>query len=158
MAFFSLQQGNKVYVLNKESVPHVCVGTVVSVTPPKSNPSNWQQMAVTVIANIDGVDRTFENLPSDKDMADSMTGLQLYCDREMLVGEVRRMQASSAQALADIDKHKAVVSACDGILAELCPEIAEKAAREQELEEMKAQMAEMREMFRQMLKTTDSKK
>ena len=50
--------------------------------------------------------------------------------------------------MADIDRHKAVVKACDGILCELSPEIAERTARERELAEMRAQMSEMREMLR----------
>lgn len=153
-----MQAGSKVYILNRESVPYMCVGTVVSVSQPRANPSNWQQMIVTLVAKVDGTDRTFENLPSDKDMADSMTGMQIFCDREMAVAEVKRTHNASSQIVADIDKHRAIVKACDGILRDLCPEIAEKAAREQEIEAMKAQLAEMRDMFMKVMGDAKTRK
>lgn len=149
MSFFSLQPGSPVYILNKESVPVVNVGSVISVSQPRPSQQNWQQTLVNLAVDIDGVSRSFENLPSDKEMADSMTGIQIYCNRDMILAEVSRMRKASAQIVNDIDKHKAIVKACDGILCELSPEIAEKAAREKEFKEMKAQLDEMREMFRQ---------
>ncbi len=152
MSFFSLQQGSPVYILNKESVPVVNVGSVVSVSQPRSSQQNWQQMLVNVTVDIDGVSRSFENLPSDKEMADSMTGMQIYCNRDMVLAEINRLRKVSAQIVDDIDKHKAIVRACDGILCELSPEIAERAAREKELQEMRSQLEEMRELFRQAVK------
>ncbi len=152
MSFFSLQQGSPVYILNKESVPVVNVGSVVSVSQPRPSQQNWQQMLVNVTVDIDGVSRSFENLPSDKEMADSMTGMQIYCNRDMVLAEVNRLRKVSAQIVDDIDKHKAIVRACDGILCELSPEIAERAAREKELQEMRSQLEEMRELFRQVVK------
>ncbi len=149
MSFFSLQQGSPVYILNKESVPVVNVGSVVSVSQPRPSQQNWQQMLVNVTVDIDGVSRSFENLPSDKEMADSMTGMQIYCNRDMVLAEINRLRKVSAQIVDDIDKHKAIVRACDGILCELSPEIAERAAREKELQEMRSQLEEMRELFRQ---------
>lgn len=158
MAFYSLQPNSKIFILNKEPIPTVSNGEVISVSQPRPSQSNWQQMVVTVVARVDGVDRTFENLPSDKDMADSMTGLQLYCDSDMLINEVKRMHRESVQALADEDRHKARVKACDGILLDLCPEVAEKAAREQELDLIKKQMDEMRSMFMQVMNKVDTNK
>lgn len=158
MAFYSLQPNSKIFILNKEPIPTVSNGEVISVSQPRPSQSNWQQMVVTVVARVDGVDRTFENLPSDKDMADSMTGLQLYCDSDMLINEVKRMHRESVQALADEDRHKARVKACDGILLDLCPEVAEKAAREQELDLIKKQMDEMRSMFMQVMDKVDTNK
>ncbi len=152
MSFFSLQQGSPVYILNKESVPVVNVGSVVSVSQPRPSQQNWQQMLVNVTVDIDGVSRSFENLPSDKEMADSMTGMQIYCNRDMVLAEINRLRKVSAQIVDDIDKHKAIVRACDGILCELSPEIAERAAREKELQEMRSQLEEMRELFRQAVK------
>ena len=151
MAFFTLQAGQPVYILNKESVPMVSVGTVTSVSQPRPSPQNWQQSLVTLVASVGGETRTFENLPSDKDMADSMTGLQVYCRLDGVIAEVQRMRGVSSQILADVDRHKAVVKACDGILCELSPEIAERAQRDRELREMREQLAEMREMFRQVV-------
>ena len=148
MAFFSLQAGQQIYILNKDSVPALSVGTVVSVSQPRPSPKNWQQTVVTLVAEIGGESRTLENLPSDRDMADSMTGVQVYCSRDLALGEIQRMRDASARVVADIDRHKAVVKACDGILCELSPEIAERAERERELGEMRAQMSEMREMLR----------
>lgn len=155
MSFFSLQQGSPVYILNKESVPVVNVGSVVSVSQPRPSQQNWQQMLVNVTVDIDGVSRSFENLPSDKEMADSMTGMQIYCNRDMVLAEINRLRKVSAQIVDDIDKHKAIVRACDGILCELSPEIAERAAREKELQEMRSQLEEMRELFRQAVKRDD---
>ena len=114
-------------------------------------------MMVNVVAKIDGKETTFENLPSDKDIADSRTGVMLYCDKGLVVEEVKRMRRDSAQLLDDIDKHKAIVSSCDTILENLCPEVAEKAAREKELETMKQQLAEMREMFLSVIGKTAEK-
>lgn len=152
MSFFSLQQGSPVYILNKESVPVVNVGSVISVSQPRPSQQSWQQMLVNVTVDIDGVSRSFENLPSDKEMADSMTGMQIYCNRDMVLAEINRLRKVSAQIVSDIDKHKAIVRACDGILCELSPEIAERAAREKELQEMRSQLEEMRELFRQAVK------
>lgn len=148
MAFFSLQAGQPIYILNKDSVPALTVGTVVSVSQPRPSPQNWQQTVVTLVADVGGESRTMDNLPSDRDMADSMTGVQVYCSRDLALSEIQRMRDSSARIVADVDRHKAVVKACDGILCELSPEIAERAARERELGEMRAQMTEMREMLR----------
>ena len=155
MSFFSLQQGSPVYILNKESVPVINIGSVQSVSQPRPSQQNWQQTLVDVTVDIDGVSRSFENLPSDKEMADSMTGMQIYCNRDMVIAEVSRLRKVSAQIVSDIDKHKAIVKACDGILCDLSPEIAERAAREKEMQEMRAQLEEMREMFRQAVGRSD---
>lgn len=158
MPFYSLQPNSKIFILNKEPIPTISNGEVVSVSQPRPCQNNWQQMVVTVVARVDGADRTFENLPSDKDMADSMTGLQLYCNCDMLINEVKRMHRESEQALAEEDKHRARVKACDGILLNLCPEVAEKAAREQELDILRKQMDEMRSMFMQVMDKVDTAK
>lgn len=158
MAFFSMQAGQPVYILNREAVPVVSVGTVVSVSQPRPSPQNWQQSLVTLVASVDGENRTFENLPSDKEMADSMTGMQVYCQLDAVLAEIQRLRKVSAQVVADIDKHKAVVKACDGILCELSPEIAERASRDREMKEMREQLAEMREMFRQMVTSSNTRK
>lgn len=150
-SFLTLSPGVKIFMLNREPIPNVCEGEVVSVSPPRQNPNNWQQMSVNVVAKIDGKETTFENLPSDKCMADSRTGIQLYCDKDSMIDDIKKMRRDSAQILEDVDKHKAVVSACDNILLNLCPEVAEKAAREKELELMRSQLAEMREMFRKVM-------
>lgn len=87
-----------------------------------------------------------------------MTGMQVYCQLDAVLAEIQRLRKVSAQVVADIDKHKAVVKACDGILCELSPEIAERASRDREMKEMREQLAEMREMFRQMVTSSNTRK
>lgn len=97
------------------------------------------------------------NLPPNAEIADvtnNTTGetITLACTKDVLNAEIQSMRQKSVDAISvnTIEYHKHRISACDNILNQLNPEVAEKAAQAQEMANMRAQMSQMAQTIEQL--------
>lgn len=159
--FQSLRANNQFYILHKDSVPYVEVGTVISVSAPIPKfPSPMpafgqpQEMTVDVVARMkDGGNVTFQKLPSNADIADFGTNGQmvLATSKEAINAELGALRQKSYDIVNSRDFHLSVIEGCDKAYKDLNPEYAEKQAQAEEIGVLKQQMAEMGRNFSELV-------
>ena len=142
-------------------MPYIEYGSVVSVSAPKpkypSTPPLGQfpqmEMVVDVVANVNGQNTNLQGLPAGLDIADfgHNGNIVVSASRDAINSEVAMMKQKSNDILGSLDFHRSVIEACDKMLSELNPEVAEKQKQEQEIYTLKGQMQQMSANMNQLM-------
>ena len=151
--FQNLRINSTLYILHKDAVPYIEYGSVVNVSAPKpkypSAPPLGQfpqmEMVVDVVVSINGQNTNLQGLPAGQDIADfgHNGNIVVSSSRDAINNEISMMKQKSNDILGRVDFHRNVITACDKMLTELNPEVAEKQKQEQEISTLKGQMQEM---------------
>lgn len=151
--FQGLTQGASVSVLYK-NIPRVADGRVISVNThmPTFNPQ--QPMALMngpvtdITVQIGNETIPFAGLPANGVIANfPEKGLFLSTDRSAIIREVEAMATASKQVLDSVPAHQKMVTDCEALLIELNPERKKEAKQEQELSDLRGQVAELKTML-----------
>lgn len=151
--FQNLRKQQQIYVLYKDSIPRIEVGTVEDVSKPypisipSSQPMPYPQMemVVNVVVKTKSDTLNLKQLLANADISDYGYGNNIFisCTKEAVANEVSIMKKNSMDVLESVEHHQKMVEACDKMLTELNPEVAEKQKQEQEISTLKGQMQEM---------------
>lgn len=151
--FQNLRINSTLYILHKDAVPYIEYGSVVNVSTPKpkypTTPSLGQfphmEMVVDVMVSINGQNTNLQGLPAGQDIADfgHNGNIVVSSSRDAINNEVAMMKQKSNDILGSIDFHRNVITACDKMLTELNPEVAEKQRQDKEISDLRGQMQEM---------------
>ncbi len=153
MSFSSLRGGSSsLYILTREGVPSVNVGSVVSVSAPVPKygmPMAFGQqpeMVVDITVKVDGKQGQFFKVPANADVCEYenngvKTQYILATSREAINAEVNSLRQQAVGIIDSVDHNRQVVAACDEMLRKLNPEFAEKQRQEREISELKQQLA-----------------
>lgn len=148
--FQSARVNQPIYILYKESVPRLEIGTITQVTQPvykfPTTPQfgQMQEQVVDVYANVGGAQRQFQQLPANKESADFGTGnLFVTINRDAMNAEIGSLKNESVGIINRYDEEKQKIIKYDEIIMQLNPEYAEKQRQEQEIATLKNQMASM---------------
>ena len=133
--FQSLRASNQFYILHKDAVPYVEIGSVVSVSSPMPKfpmPTNFgqpQEMVVDVVVRVNDNNVTFQKLPANQEIADfGMNGaIVVATSKEAMNSELSSLRQKSVDIINSVKFHKSVIDGCDKTLRDLNPEYAEKA-------------------------------
>lgn len=160
--FQNLRQGNQIYILHKDNKPTLETGSVVSVSLPMPKYQvppvfgQQQEMVVDIVAKVNNADTTFQKLPASADIADfGSSGIVISASREAMNAEVVSLKNKSIDAVNSVDYHKAVIDGCDIILSGLNPEYAERQQQQAEINDLKAQMAELIKINKDLMSRLD---
>ena len=160
--FQNLRSGNQVFILHKDGRPSMETGTVVSVSMPMPKyqvPPVFgqpQEMVVDLVVKVNNVDTTYQKLPATADIADfGMSGVVISTSRDAMNAEVMSLKNKSIDAINSVDFHKGVIEGCDVILAGLNPEFAERQQQQAEINDLKAQMAELIKINKDLMSRLD---
>lgn len=166
--FQTLRANSPIYILHKEGTPYVETGMVVSVSNPMPKfpmpntpmqPFGATEMVVDVVANVNGQQLSFQKLPANKDVEDSpINKLVIATNRDAMNAEVAALKQRSIDLINSMDYHQNVILGCDKILENLNPEFAEKQRRDKEMDDLRGQVAEMSNAFRELMATLRSGK
>ena len=139
--FQNLRINSTLYILHKDAVPYIEYGSVVNVSAPKpkypSTPPLGQfpqmEMVVDVVVSINGQNTNLQGLPAGLDIADfgHNGNIVVSSSRDAINNEISMMKQKSNDILGSIDFHRNVITACDKMLTDLNPEVAEKQKQEQ---------------------------
>lgn len=148
--FSNLRTNSTIYILHKDSSPHLDVGSVVSVsTPVPKYPvqpmfGQPQEMVVDITVKINNQDVTYQKIPSNLDVADFNNGLIVISDnKDAMNVEINNLKQKSKAIIDSIDYHNEMIICFDKILSDLNPELAEKQHQQNEINSLKSQMSEM---------------
>lgn len=153
--FSTLRQGAAIYILDKGENPQLKIGQVESVTTPAPRIAmpNYagvafnNDMVIDIKVKADGETFDFQKIPIS--LSSATIGNMVVCDnRDDALTAVDNFMQNSRQILDNIEYHKKVVEACDGMLVQLNPAYAKDKERDTAIESMKSEMAEIRGEFR----------
>lgn len=153
--FSTLRQGAAIYILDKGENPQLKIGQVesVSIPQPKINIPNYtgmafnNEMTIDIKVKVDNETLDFQKIPTNLSVA-PLGNLVISDNRDDMLTAVDAFMQNSRQILDNIDYHKKVVEACDGMLVQLNPAYAKDKERDSAIEGMKSEMAEIRGEFR----------
>lgn len=152
MGFSTLRNGAPLYILNKEGIPSVNIGTITGVSAPTPK---WgasmafgqpQEFVVDLNVKVDDKQGGFQKVPSNLDIWEyEQNGVKtpyvLATTKEAINAEVNALRQQALGIINSVDHNRRVVTACDDMLKQLNPEYAEKQRQEQEIAELRAQLA-----------------
>lgn len=152
MGFSNLRSGALLYILNKENLPTVNIGTITGVsapTPKWGAPMAFgqpQEFVVDLNVKVDDKQGGFQKVPANLDVWEyEQNGIKtpyvLATSKEAINAEVNALRQQAIGIINSVDHNKQVVTACDEMLRQLNPEYAEKQKQEQEIAELKSQLA-----------------
>lgn len=150
--FQSLRQNSQVYIFHKGSKPKLEVGTITNSPVPKpkypipANIGQPQEMVVDLTVKVDDLLVNYTNIPAHLDIADSYSNgenIVISDSRNAMNAEILNFKQKSIDAINSVELHQSIIQECDSIITKLNPEYAEKKQQQDEMQSLKAQMAEM---------------
>lgn len=148
--FQSARVNQTIYILYKEAVPRLEIGSITQVTQPMvkfptvPQYGQSQEYVVDVFANVGGAQRQFQQLPANKESADFGTGnVFVTVNRDAMNAEIGNLKNESIGIINRVDEERQKIVKYDEILMQLNPESAEKQRQEQEIATLKSQVAQL---------------
>lgn len=150
--FQSARVNQPIYILYKEAVPRLEVGSITQVTQPVFKYTAMpqlgqpQEQVVDIYATVGGASRQFQQLPANKESANfsGNTGnVFVTISRDAMNAEIGSLKNESVGIINRFEEEKQKIVKYDEILMQLNPEYAEKQRQEQEISALKGQMATM---------------
>lgn len=169
--FQSARVNQPIYILYKESVPRIEIGSITQVTQPvykfPTAPQfgQMQEQVVDVFANVGGAQRQFQQLPANKESANYVSNGNVFVtvSRDAMNAEIATLKNEAVGIINRVDEERQKIVKYDEILMQLNPEYAENQRREQEMASMKQRMeamasdnAELKGMMAQLLAKLDA--
>lgn len=147
MLFKDIKQNYPVYILDKQNIKFT-QGKTVSVSFPRmenTNPMAMGKSVLDIVIEADGKNATYA-IPENVGIVYA-GDIVLSTDREGIAREIEAMKTSAEQALASVDRQKAILEKSTKLLAELNPAFREKQEYEQRLSKMENSIGELKEML-----------
>lgn len=169
--FQSARVNQPIYILYKDSVPRIEIGTITQVTQPvykfptAAPYGQMQEQVVDVFANVGGAQRQFQQLPANKESANYISNGNVFVtvSRDAMNAEIATLKNEAVGIINRVDEERQKIVKYDEILMQLNPEYAENQRREQEMASMKQRMeimasdnAELKSMVAQLLAKLDA--
>lgn len=81
-----------------------------------------------------------QKLPADLTIADFGNGMVISESKDAILNEIDTLRKSSVRVIESVDMHKNIVEKCDGLLAELNPQIKQEMERTKEFDTLKEEV------------------
>lgn len=152
MSFSNLRPGSPIYILNKTDIPTLEIGTIVSVSSPVPKIIPMQPYGAPQIMTVDLTVKVGEqtgsfpkvNAHADYEEYENngvKTPYVLATSRDGINSEINSICQQAQTVINSVEHNKKVVAACQDIYARINPELAEKQKQEQEIADLKKQLA-----------------
>lgn len=150
--FQSVRPNSQIFILHRSDTPSIELGTVTNQPMPRPKyqlPTTFgqpQEMVVDLVVKINDRTVNYNSLPAQSDIADSSSNgenLVISDSRDAMNAEILNLKQKSTDIINSVEFHKGLLEQYDKIIAQLNPEFAEKQEQKQELDTLRAQMAEM---------------
>ena len=156
MSFSTLRPGSPIYILNKEGVPTVEIGTVVSVSNPVPQFGLPQTMTVDLMIKVGDKTGPFPKVPAHAEVDEYKnngvpTQYVLATNKEAMNAEVNSLRQQAIGIINSVDHNREVVEACDEMLKRLNPEYAEKQRQDAEFAELKSQFEKQQSQMAELI-------
>lgn len=160
--FQSVRPNSQIFILHRSDTPSIELGTVTNQPIPRPKyqlPAAFgqpQEMVVDLVVKINDRTVNYSSLPAQSDIADSSSNgenLVISDSRDAMNAEILNLKQKSTDIINSVEFHKGLLGQYDKIIAQLNPEFAEKQEQRQELDTLRAQMAEMSRSISALMET-----
>ena len=158
--FQSLRQNSQIYIFHKGQNPLLEVGTVTNVPVPRvkypqvPNFGQPQEMIIDLTVKVGDRVVNYSGLPATAEIADSSLNgdaVVVSDNRSAMNAEIFSYKQRSLDIIGSVDQHRSIVASCDAILNDLNPEYAQKQQQQEELSNLKEQMAIMAQNMKDLM-------
>lgn len=157
--FQNLRQGSQVFILHKGLNPFYEEGTVESIPSMQtmsyypSLPMLPMDLSVRVGEKV----IPYQHIPPTAESAKVTSQLSgeevcVACSKEAVSSEVEMLIRQSVDTINSVEAHKQRIETCKNLLNQLNPEKLKEAQQTQEIESLKGQLADMKNMVERLLK------
>lgn len=160
--FQSVRPNSQIFILHRGDTPNIELGTVTNQPMPRPKyqlPATFgqpQEMVVDLVVKVNDRTVNYNSLPAQSDIADSSSNgenLVISDSRDAMNAEILNLKQKSTDIINSVEFHKSLLEQYDKIIAQLNPEFAEKQEQRQELDTLRAQMAEMSRSISALMET-----
>ena len=163
--FQTLRQGATVYILYKNE-PCIEFGEVLSMGIPSPQfcanyQANGQYLpqknVIDIKVSVNGQTIDLQKLPADNVIADfGNNGMVVSTSKDAILTEVTTLRNNSQRIIDSVDKHRKNIEDCNGIIEQLSPELKQAAERDREIDGLKSDISELKEMFSRFMNQQNS--
>ncbi len=158
--FSNLSQNSILYILDLHSKPKILSGPIerISIPRPKYNTFNPNmEMVVDMVAVINGERREFKGVPNNTIADFGDDAFVLAESKDVLNSYVQSMLQNSKNIINSIEKHQNLVIQYEEAIQELNPDIKASKESDKAIQDLKGEIAELKEMIASMAKENSKK-
>lgn len=147
--FKDLNKGALVHIVDSTNIPMYFQGVLSEMSVPYTpQPQPGQQFnpmfqVVDVTVTINGSNQVYKGVPCMSEVA-THAGMTVSCSQGALKNIVEGIYRKSIDAIQNVDKHKSTISACETILEQIDPGIAQTKAQEKKINELQNEIYELK--------------
>lgn len=160
--FQSVRPNSQIFILHKGDTPSIEIGNVTNQPMPRPKyqlPATFgqpQELVVDLVVKVGDRTVNYNSLPAQLDIADSSSNgesIVISDSRDAMNAEILNLKQKSTDIVNSVEFHKGLIDEYEKVLAQLNPELAEKQEQKQELDTLRAQMAEMSRSISALMET-----
>lgn len=147
--FKDLNKGALVHIVDSTNIPVYFQGVLSEVSLPYTpQPQPGQQFnmlsqVVDLTVSVNGSNQVFKGVPYMSEIA-THAGMTVSCSQNALKTVVEGIYRKSLDAIQNVDKHKSTISACESILEQIDPGMAQAKAQEKKIENLQNELYELK--------------
>ena len=160
--FQSVRPNSQIFIFHKGDTPSIEIGNVTNQPMPRPKyqlPATFgqpQELVVDLVVKVGDRTVNYNSLPAQLDIADSSSNgesIVISDSRDAMNAEILNLKQKSTDIVNSVEFHKGLIDEYEKVLAQLNPELAEKQEQKQELDTLRAQMAEMSRSISALMET-----
>ena len=142
--FSALNQGSLVYILDKTDGVKFKIGEIVGTTVPQFA-VDGSGMVMKLSVKINGNVAEYNNVPSAATMVSYNNGKFIIAEtKQSIQSEVESTLHNANYIIEHIEDYKSQITQCENVLKELNPQYAKDKARDEEIANIKSEVAGMK--------------
>ena len=140
--FSALNQGSRVYILNKANGIDFKIGEVVGTTTPVFTTDGINTMVVNLKVKVDGNTVDYNNIPANNNSVSYNNGNLIIAEsKQTIQSEVEATLQHANYVIEHIEDYKIQVTRCEEVLKELNPQFAKDKARDERIAGIETEVA-----------------
>lgn len=155
--FSALNQGSLVYILDKTDGVKFKIGEIVGTTVPQFA-VDGSGMVMKLSIKINGNVAEYNNVPSAATMVSYNNGKFIIAEtKQSIQSEVESTLHNANYIIEHIEDYKSQITQCENVLKELNPQYAKDKARDEEIANIKSEVAGMKSNIDKILAAVTNK-
>ena len=155
--FSALNQGSLVYILDKTDGVKFKIGEIVGTTVPQFA-IDGSGMVMKLSVKINGNVAEYNNVPSAATIVSYNNGKFIIAEtKQSIQSEVESTLHNANYIIEHIEDYKSQITQCEEVLKELNPQYAKDKARDEEFNNIKKEVAGLREDISKILEVVTNK-
>lgn len=143
--FSGLNQGSRVYILNKTNGIEFKIGEIVGTTTPIFATDGTNMMVVNLKVKVDGSNVDYNNIPANNTSVSYNNGNLIIAEsKQTIQSEVEATLQHANYVIEHIEDYKNQITKCEEVLKELNPQFAKDKARDERIAGIENEVAGMK--------------